>query len=232
MCKHVAAALYGVGARLDASPELLFTLRNVSPSELIAEAAKVPSGATKSPVRGRALETEGLDDLFGIDLEKEEGEEPGVPRPKAGRPAREARPGTPKKKVLPQKSEEKPSLSGERRKRAKKASAGTKAAPPAEKKSPAARGARKKTPVRSSKEQAVAGAKKTEVAEFKTGTAMKKTASTSGSPPKKARPATGQSVLETETKARPGRPPGKSSPTRTNLPGKKTESFKDQGGPR
>ncbi|PKN04802.1 MAG: hypothetical protein CVU74_05075, partial [Deltaproteobacteria bacterium HGW-Deltaproteobacteria-9] len=29
MCKHVAAVLYGVGARLDAQPELLFTLRQV-----------------------------------------------------------------------------------------------------------------------------------------------------------------------------------------------------------
>ena len=30
MCKHVAAVLYGVGARLDASPELFFTLRGVN----------------------------------------------------------------------------------------------------------------------------------------------------------------------------------------------------------
>ncbi len=29
MCKHVAATLYGVGARLDADPDLLFTLRGV-----------------------------------------------------------------------------------------------------------------------------------------------------------------------------------------------------------
>src|SRR3989304_7898921 len=29
MCKHVAAVLYGVGARLDEKPELLFTLRGV-----------------------------------------------------------------------------------------------------------------------------------------------------------------------------------------------------------
>ena len=36
MCKHVAAVLYGVGARLDAEPELLFTLRGVDPAELIA----------------------------------------------------------------------------------------------------------------------------------------------------------------------------------------------------
>ena len=32
MCKHVAAVLYGVGARLDASPELLFTLRGLDKS--------------------------------------------------------------------------------------------------------------------------------------------------------------------------------------------------------
>ena len=31
MCKHVAATLYGVGARLDHEPELLFTLRGVDP---------------------------------------------------------------------------------------------------------------------------------------------------------------------------------------------------------
>ena len=29
MCKHVAAVLYGVGARLDQQPELLFVLRGV-----------------------------------------------------------------------------------------------------------------------------------------------------------------------------------------------------------
>jgi uncharacterized Zn finger protein len=36
MCKHIAAALYGVGARLDSSPELLFLLRGVDHLELIA----------------------------------------------------------------------------------------------------------------------------------------------------------------------------------------------------
>lgn len=37
MCKHVAAVLYGIGNRLDQAPELLFTLRNVSVDELVAE---------------------------------------------------------------------------------------------------------------------------------------------------------------------------------------------------
>ena len=38
MCKHVAAVLYGIGARLDHQPELLFTLRNVDQQDLIANA--------------------------------------------------------------------------------------------------------------------------------------------------------------------------------------------------
>src|SRR5262245_10633830 len=38
MCKHIAAVLYGVGARLDHEPEMLFLLRNVDHQELIEEA--------------------------------------------------------------------------------------------------------------------------------------------------------------------------------------------------
>ena len=34
MCKHVAAVLYGIGARLDQQPELLFRLRAVDGAEL------------------------------------------------------------------------------------------------------------------------------------------------------------------------------------------------------
>ena len=37
MCKHIAAALYGVGARLDQQPQLLFTLRAVDQTELISD---------------------------------------------------------------------------------------------------------------------------------------------------------------------------------------------------
>jgi uncharacterized Zn finger protein len=36
MCKHVAAVLYGVGARLDRSPELLFRLRAVDETEMLS----------------------------------------------------------------------------------------------------------------------------------------------------------------------------------------------------
>ena len=40
MCKHVAAALYGVGARLDEQPQLLFVLRGVDENELLAGAGQ------------------------------------------------------------------------------------------------------------------------------------------------------------------------------------------------
>src|SRR5690606_20322993 len=40
MCKHVAAVLYGVGARLDDQPELLFVLRQVDHLQLLSQASK------------------------------------------------------------------------------------------------------------------------------------------------------------------------------------------------
>ena len=40
MCKHVAAVLYGIGARLDEKPELLFHMRRVDEKALIARAGR------------------------------------------------------------------------------------------------------------------------------------------------------------------------------------------------
>ncbi len=68
MCKHVAATLYGVGARLDHQPELLFTLRGVDPAEMVAAAVDQPPAAGKGR-RGRVLESEGLSSLFGVDID-------------------------------------------------------------------------------------------------------------------------------------------------------------------
>ncbi len=67
MCKHVAAVLYGVGVRLDREPELLFTLRGVSMSELVT----VATGAlTRTPTSKRAIAgtNDDLSAMFGIDL--------------------------------------------------------------------------------------------------------------------------------------------------------------------
>jgi uncharacterized Zn finger protein len=66
MCKHVAAVLYGVGARLDQQPELLFRLRDVKEKELIASAGKSLPRAKKSPAK--VLGGEDLSRLFGLDL--------------------------------------------------------------------------------------------------------------------------------------------------------------------
>ncbi|MGC8519548.1 MAG: SWIM zinc finger family protein, partial [Steroidobacteraceae bacterium] len=66
MCKHVAAVLYGVGARLDSEPELLFTLRNLEHGELIA--AAVDLGAAPAKRQRKTIATEDLSGVFGIEL--------------------------------------------------------------------------------------------------------------------------------------------------------------------
>ncbi len=67
MCKHVAAALYGVGARLDEEPELLFKLRHVDHLDLINKAnLKTP---TKRSGNAQTIEGQNLSTLFGIEIE-------------------------------------------------------------------------------------------------------------------------------------------------------------------
>jgi uncharacterized Zn finger protein len=68
MCKHVAAALYGVGARLDASPELLFTLRGVDHTEMVARAGEVGGLAKKPASAKRILAGGDLGAIFGLDM--------------------------------------------------------------------------------------------------------------------------------------------------------------------
>jgi uncharacterized Zn finger protein len=70
MCKHVAAALYGVGARLDHQPELLFHLRKVDHLELIEEA--VPRAGRKSSTAKKTLAQSELAGVFGIELAEPE----------------------------------------------------------------------------------------------------------------------------------------------------------------
>ncbi len=68
MCKHVAAVFYGVGARLDTQPELLFTLRRVEASELVRQAAEAPLNLGQRPTKARVIEDAALSELFGIEL--------------------------------------------------------------------------------------------------------------------------------------------------------------------
>ena len=64
MCKHVAAVLYGIGHRLDERPDLLFQLRGVDPSELLA--TKLTTTTTETD---DLMSDEGLADIFNIDLD-------------------------------------------------------------------------------------------------------------------------------------------------------------------
>jgi uncharacterized Zn finger protein len=68
MCKHVAAALYGTGARLDAKPELLFVLRGVDVSELLAGAGKDMALAKPKPGNAKVLADGDVAALFGIEM--------------------------------------------------------------------------------------------------------------------------------------------------------------------
>lgn len=84
LCKHVGAALYGTGARLDKQPALFFTLRNVKMQELVGKAVAQATGRllskadSASSKRGRILNldgTGGLSAMFGITSDGK------VPRP-------------------------------------------------------------------------------------------------------------------------------------------------------
>lgn len=79
MCKHVAAVLYGVGARLDAEPELLFKLRKVDHTELISKV----SMQTPAPRSGKTnvIQDQDLANLFGIDIDIDGAAPTPVPMP-------------------------------------------------------------------------------------------------------------------------------------------------------
>ncbi|MGB7347637.1 MAG: SWIM zinc finger family protein [Pirellulaceae bacterium] len=69
LCKHLAAVMYGVGNRLDASPELLFVLRGVDQSELIAEALGSDQASSAMGLDSQSdLDGEDLGAIFGIEM--------------------------------------------------------------------------------------------------------------------------------------------------------------------
>ena len=70
MCKHVAAVLYGVGARLDQSPELLFKLRSVNHEDLIAQAASAGGLVGKADTMAGEIAESELGAVFGIEMDQ------------------------------------------------------------------------------------------------------------------------------------------------------------------
>lgn len=88
MCKHIAAVMYGTGARLDTQPELLFLLRGVNQEELISADTSADSlvGKGSKRSRRRSLAGDQLGNVFGIELEEPTpGAEPETTRKKTGK---------------------------------------------------------------------------------------------------------------------------------------------------
>lgn len=104
MCKHVAAVLYGVGARLDHQPELLFTLRQVDAGDLLKRAGT--GVGTAAAEGGRTLVDDDLGALFGLDMDpatavgtpspphQATAQQPPTPRPPESQAARARTPDT------------------------------------------------------------------------------------------------------------------------------------------
>ncbi len=67
MCKHIAATLYGVGARFDERPDLFFVLRGVDKDELITKGSIGPRVAAVDA--SRRIDPARLTEIFGIELE-------------------------------------------------------------------------------------------------------------------------------------------------------------------
>ncbi|MDR1033547.1 MAG: SWIM zinc finger family protein [Bifidobacteriaceae bacterium] len=69
MCKHVAAVLYGVGARLDTDPLLFFTLRRINPTALIKKSVdeKMKSLLANANKRSkRVIREKDVERIFGL----------------------------------------------------------------------------------------------------------------------------------------------------------------------
>ena len=164
MCKHVAAALYGAGARLDEEPELLFKLRGVNQEELIDADAETAFSTATTAGKSRRIDAGDLSDVFGIDIDVDdtEGSQPTKSRRKTKKATKKSR----RKKAAPtaKKAPAKPAIkkaakkTGKRMvkkaaakkatKKAKKASAKTRATTKKKKvakKSAVAKKAKKKT---------------------------------------------------------------------------------------
>lgn len=68
MCKHVAAVLYGIGARLDQQPDVIFSLRRVDAKDLVQQAQAGLQPSSKRIAPGKVLDDALLADVFGIEM--------------------------------------------------------------------------------------------------------------------------------------------------------------------
>lgn len=173
MCKHVAAVLHGVGARLDRQPELLFRLREVDEKELIANAGKVIPSAKKSPSAAKVLGRKDLSELFGLDLAESTSPARAAQATKAT--ATKAKPAASKAR-LPQKAAN--AMAKAKPASHTKVGLKKKPAPASAKTKPAERPARKKPAASSTKESGKTGRKSAIRATRKNAAAAIKTKAT------------------------------------------------------
>jgi uncharacterized Zn finger protein len=68
LCKHVAATLYGVGARLDHHPDLLFTLRGVNRDDMVSVVGANLPLTSAAVASARVLADDDVAALFGLDI--------------------------------------------------------------------------------------------------------------------------------------------------------------------
>ena len=91
MCKHIAAVMYGIGARFDRHPELLFRLRAVDEMELIVHAGKATPLAKQGPAAGKLLGGADLSEIFGLDMAQSASPGAGAGKRKPAKPKRAAK---------------------------------------------------------------------------------------------------------------------------------------------
>jgi len=73
MCKHIAAVLYGIGARFDEDPSLFFKLRGADTKDLVGRAIKNKTSELlkKSKKKSaKVIADANLSDIFGIDMDQ------------------------------------------------------------------------------------------------------------------------------------------------------------------
>ncbi len=89
MCKHVAAVLYGIGARLDEKPRLLFVLRGVDENEMFAGAGQDLAITKSTPISASVLDDNDVAALFGLEMAETINSGAAAPiAPKSSRPTK------------------------------------------------------------------------------------------------------------------------------------------------
>lgn len=121
LCKHLAAVLYGVGAKLDSNPELFFLLRGVDHHELVAaDVSAITGGGAAAGVA--TLEESSLASVFGIELDGAEEAAKPAAKPVAKKPAKatvKTKPEKPAKNTVDTKTNPKSKKTTEKTRKAK-----------------------------------------------------------------------------------------------------------------